>query len=204
MKRRWLAFVAVALLTVPAAALAQGHAQHDPQQGQQEQPRPGMMPMGQGPGMMGGMGTMEMMMGLPGPGLILRQKEALNLSDSQVQELEALQKQASDAHQAHMREMEPIHRDVTQALEADKPDLARYESGLKRLADHHVKVHVEMARLGQLALDVLTPEQRSNVRYGMRVMRGMMGGGMMRMGGAMVGMMGGGCPIMEPGEMKNP
>ncbi len=164
------------------------------------------MQMGGGQGMMGMMGQMGMMAG-PGPAFILKQKEALNLSESQVQRLEALQKEQAQAREAHMKEVAPLHKQAVESLQGDKPDLARYESALKKLAEHHVKMQVEAAQLSQTTLEALTPEQRSNVRYGMRLMQEMMGGGMMQ-GGMMMqggGMMGGGmmgsipCPMM--GEM---
>ncbi len=172
-----LSLLLVGLLAIPGAALAQGH--HG-RRGQQ------MMGMGQGQGMMdAGMmqgGMMGMMTG-PTPSHILRQKEALNLTAPQVERLEAIEKEMAEAREAHMKAVMPLKEQVTKALEGDKPDLSRYESALKKLADVHVKMQVDMARFSQQALEVLTAEQRSNVRYGMHVMRDMMGTG--------------GCPMME-------
>ncbi len=142
----------------------------------------------------------------PGPGMILRQKEALNLNESQIQRLEALEDQLAEARETHMKEVPPLRTQAMEAVKGEKPDLSNYESALKKLAEHHVRMQVEQARFSQQALDVLTPEQRSNVRYGMHLMREMMGGRMMQGGviqGGMMqgGMMGaGGCPMM--GEMQ--
>ncbi len=84
---------------------------------------------------------------------------------------------------------------VMQALKGDEPDFSAYETALKELAGHHVNMQVGMARASQRALEVLSPEQRSNVRYGMRLMREMRSTGMMQgtemMGGAECPMMGG-------------
>ncbi len=156
MKQKLVALVLVGVLSSPGLSLAQ---QHHPE-GRDEQTRPGMM------GMMAG----------PSPSLILRQKEPLNLTDSQVERLEAIQKEVTGARESHMAQVRPLHMQAMKALEGDEPDLAGYESALKKLADHHVSMQVEMARFGQRALEVLTPEQRSNVRYGVRLMLDRMGG----------------------------
>lgn len=193
-------------LAFPGTLRGQGHEQHHPQ-GEEQQPQRGMMMGGQ---QRMGHDVMGMMMAGPSPSLILRQKDALNLNESQVQRLEAINKQLTEARQARMREAAPLHEQFTGALEGDKPDLAKYEVALKKLAEHHVAMQVQAARFSLQALDVLTPEQRANVRYGMRLMRGMMGGGMMGGGmgtggmGMMQGMMGGGMGMMGPGDCPMP
>ncbi len=180
MKRKTVALVVAGVLAFPGLILAQGH------QAQEEQAQPGMMGMAQG--MMG-------MMTCPSPSLILKQKEALSLTESQVERLDAIQKEATEAREAHMGQVRPLHMQAMKALEGDKPDFSAYETALRKLADHHVNMQVGMARASQRALEVLSPEQRSNVRYGMRLTREMRGGGMMQgtemMGGPECPMMGG-------------
>ncbi len=83
MKRKTVALVVAGVLAFPGLTLAQGH------QAQEEQAQPGMMGMAQG--MM--MGTMA----CPSPSLILKQKEALYLTDSHVEILDAIQKEATEA-----------------------------------------------------------------------------------------------------------
>lgn len=198
MTKSVLALAVAVALALPGTLRGQGQQQHH-RQGQEHQPQRGMM-MGGQRGM--GHGMMGMMMAGPGPAFILRQKDALNLSDQQVQRLEALNQQLTEGRQAHMREVAPIHEQLSAALEGDRPDVAKYEAALKKLAEHHVGMQVQAARFSVQALDVLTPEQRANVRYGMRLMREMMGGGMMGGGmggmGMMQGTMGGGMGRMGP------
>ncbi len=195
MRSNLLTLLLAGSLTLPGLALAQGeHRAHHPEAQDTTRQR-GMMGQGMmmGRGMMGMMGQGHGMMGMmggPGPAMILMQEEALNLDDSQVQRLEALQERAVELRETHVEQMQPLRARAMQTVQGEQPDLAEYESALKGLAEHHVKVQVETARLSQQALDVLNPEQRSNVRYGMHLMRGLMQGGMMQ-GGMM-----GDCPMI--------
>ncbi len=74
--------------------------------------------------------------------------------------------------------MGPLHQQLMEAQQAEAPDLERIEGVLERLAEVHVQGHLQMLRLGQQAMEVLTPEQRANVRYGMRLMGEAMRSGM--------------------------
>lgn len=192
MKQGIAILTVLGLLAVPTALEAQAH-RHQRQGPPETCPQMGMMQRGMGqPAMMGGAMS-------HGPAFILRQKEALGLSESQVERLEALQSRLSDSHEAHMERIAPLHERAMSALHADEPDLAGYESALNELAEHHVQMQLEAARTSREALEVLTPEQRSNVRYAMRLMgqmRGMGGGGMMMGPGMRRGMMMGGGPMM--------
>lgn len=200
--RNIVALLAAAALALPAGAFAQGGHQH----GQQES-RPGQEGAGpMGMGMMGMHGEAAMMgMAGPSPALILAQREALDLTDDQVASLEALQERAAEAWKADMEAMHALHETLAAELEKPELDLAAYESALEQMADRHVAMAVAMAGTGQEALAILTDQQRSELRVGMRFMRGMMrmrGGGPMgsegEMGGGMMagGMMGGG--MMSP------
>ncbi len=140
-----------------------------------------------------GQGMMGMMSG-PGPEIVLMQKDALALSESQVERLQALASEAKEARQEHLQEIQPLHQQAQAALAGDTPDLAAYESALRAAAEHQVALQLQAARQFQQALAVLTPEQRSNLRYGMRLMHGMMSGGMM--GGMMQGGGMPGCRMM--------
>jgi hypothetical protein len=166
MKMRDFALAIACTLALPGVLRAQEHQQHHGrnQQGQEEQ---GMM-MGMEHGMMGIMGTM-----LPGPDFLLEQKDALDLSDEQVQHLNELKSQLSELRQAHMSRVKPLHEQAMDALHGDQPDLAAYKSALEAWADEHVTMQVEIARISQKGLAVLTDTQRSNVRFGMRLMHGM-------------------------------
>ncbi len=204
MRSRTLALLLGALV-VPGTVFAQADHQAHHAQAQDTVQRAGMMGQGMmSPGMMMGMmaqrhpmmGMMGMMgmIGVPDPAMILKQKDALKLNDSQVQRLEALQQEAADAHRSHMEEVEPLRNRLLGAAQSDELDLSEYESALKSLADQHVRMQVEMAGLAREAVDVLTPDQRSNLRYGIRLMRGMMSGEMMQ--GMMQNTPMEGCPMM--------
>jgi Spy/CpxP family protein refolding chaperone len=173
-----------AVLALPAPMRAQGHHGDQDDDGS----RPKMMGMMWTSSCMMGMGGMMGAFG-PGPSLILKQKDALNLSDQQVERLKALQEEGRKTREAHVERIRSTRTELMEVMKSDKPDLSKYESALKKMADEHIKTQVTMARLSQNALKVLDAEQRSNVRYGMRLMGGMTGG-----------MMGsGGCSMMDKG-----
>ncbi len=178
---------------------ASGLSAQDPQTpGQSPEAQMGMGQMMQmmGEGMMGS-GMMQMMgqgMGMmpsggPSPAMILRMGEALDLTDQQRTELEAIQEQYSESAQPHMTGMMEAHRSARAALESDPPDIDAYEEALREGADRMVQAHVAMARAAAEARDVLTDVQRQELQEGMQMMRGMMMGQ-----GQPGGMMGRGTP----------
>jgi hypothetical protein len=180
MKTGMLIWILAGALALPGALAGQEHRERH---GQMEEGQGAMMMrMGQEHGMMG----VGMMM-QPGPDFLLEQKEALKLSDEQVQRLQQLESELSAFHQAHMSQVMPLRQRATEALHAERPDLDAYASALEGWAAEHVKMQVAMARYWQRALAVLSDEQRSNVHFGLHLMhqmRGEMGEGMMR-GGTM-------------------
>lgn len=204
---RSLGLLVAALLALPGTVLAQ-QGQHHPdrdrgaQTGQLHGTMMGTPGHGRMTGMMGaGMMGTDMMgtVAGPGPAMLLRQKEALNLSVEQVTQLEALQERLAEARTGHMKAMRPLHQKATEFAKDPDPDLAAYESTLRALAEEHVAMHAEMARVGQEARAVLTPEQRDDLEVGMRFMGEMvrMMGGQMGSGGSMGSMMGRmSCPMM--------
>ncbi len=178
MKTALLNMWVIGSLALPGLLGAQDRQHHDRREETQAQ---GLMQMGHSQGMMG----MSMMI-QPGPDFLLKQKEALTLSDEQVQRLEELKEQHVEFHQAHMGQLTPLRQQAMGALHAEQPDLEAYEFALNAWANEHVKMQVEMARSSQKVLEVLTEEQRSNVRYGMHLMHqwmeGMQQGQMTRCG----------------------
>lgn len=189
--------MALALL-MPAGLAAQGHEAHHPDSAKapaqmgsmgQQGMAPGGMPGGM---MMEGM-DMQMMMPIgPGPRMLLAQREPLALSASQTERLERLQEQMDAAATEHRAEMATLQEQMAGLREAEKLDVDEYEKLLRERSDLQVDHQVARARLGQQALDVLTDQQKSNVRYGMRMHR------MMHSGAGMMGMMDGG---MDQGKM---
>lgn len=189
---------AIAMLT-PASLMAQGQGH---QRGQMEMAPSEMMQATDMP-------MMQAMPMRPGPRMLLAQREALGLSDAQVERLEQLEDRLQAAVTEHRDEM-ATHKDQFAALrESEKLDIGRYEELLRQAADRRIAMQVERARIGQEAFDVLDDQQRSNVRYGMRMQRMMQPGAGMPTGHGMRGMMDGGmmgdqaAGMMDHGKMDH-
>ncbi len=196
--RGFLSVVTAAFLTVPAVLWAQEQKhEHGEDAAKQEASSTQCPHEGHAQGqMMGMMSQMSMGAMGRGPAMLLAQKDALGLSDEQIERIKAVQDQLAETHKSHMSEMRPIHQGLMEAQQADDPDTGQIESLLGQMAQGHVQLHMEMFRLAGEALDVLTPEQRENARYGMKMMRHMMG----RMSGCGMGMMSG---DMRPGAPQH-
>ena len=116
-------------------------------------------------------GMMQMM---PGPMIILQLREPLGLTQTQVQRIEAIRDRAQREHEPHMQAAMQTMREADSLLDMPSRDLSRYEAKLKDAANHHVQAHLAMTRGWLEAREVLTPEQRSNLQFGLKVMRQMM------------------------------
>lgn len=165
-----------ATLLVPLGLSAQGHQEHHPP-ADSSRANGGMMHCGM---MSRKDGSMSMRMGMmgtgmmqPGPDMLLRQREALGLSRGQVKELEELQARADELFSTHRSEMMPVRERLQELHAADDLDLDRYESLLREQADLRVEMQLRMAALRRDALGVLDEQQKSNFRYGMRMMQSM-------------------------------
>ena len=205
------ATAAVAMaLAIPTGLTAQGHPMgQDHPMGQMSTPMHGMMQSTDMP-MMQMMHSTAM---TPAPRMLLAQREPLKLSDQQVDRLEKLQEQLDTAVAKHHEEMGPLHEQLAGLRTSEEVDVERYEDLLRQAADRHVALHVERARIGEAALQLLDEEQRSNVRYGMRMQRmkqpeaGMMSGGRMMMQNMhrhmqQMGQMHEGCPSRPESDGK--
>jgi Spy/CpxP family protein refolding chaperone len=166
MNRNRLVLGLVLLAATPCAA------QHQPPRGGQ----PMQMPM-----------MMQMPMTGMSPGMLLRMREHLGLTDEQVRRLEAVQGRAQAAHRQHMpAAMAPMH-EAMGILQGERPDFAQYEAKLRQAAEHLVAAHVAMARAMVEARAVLTAEQQGRLRGGMSMMHEMMREHMQQMMGGMMG-----------------
>lgn len=157
MKREAMTILVTGALLLAAPLLAQ------------EPPQRSMMQMD---------GMMEMMAIQASPQMILRMREALHLTDPQVQRIETIQNGVRQGHQSHMHAALLAMQEAQRLLEADSPDWPRYEAQLREASDHHVQAHVAMARASVDARNVLTVEQRERLGTGATMMREMMQGGM--------------------------
>ena len=138
--------------------------------------------MGSGMMQMMGQGMGMMATGGPGPAMLLRMRDALELTDAQVSRLEEIQRGLESTVQPQMTAMMSSHDAARQALEGDAPDFDTYQQSLQAAANVMVQTHVSMARAQVAAREVLTPEQLERLETrGSEMMQGMMGGrGMMR------------------------
>jgi Spy/CpxP family protein refolding chaperone len=127
-------------------------------------------------GMMGG--------GMGGPMMILRLEESLELSESQVERLKAIQEAAQTDMRQHMMQGMQAMRGAQTLLDGDSPDLDAYEAKLKEAADQMVRAHASMATAAVEARQVLDAGQREKLALARAMMKemhgGMMQGGMMQ------------------------
>jgi Spy/CpxP family protein refolding chaperone len=129
------------------------------------------------------MHAMQMQAMMPGPMMILQLREPLKLTADQVKRIEAIRDSMQRLHDPHMHAaMQAMHQ-AEQMLEAPAADLSGYEAKLKEGANHLVLGHLTMTRGWLAAREVLTPEQRNNMEFGMKVMKMMMAERMQSMGG---------------------
>lgn len=194
MKRMSIIVVGALLASAPVAAQQHGdHGAHQAEAGEH-----------------GAMHHCSAMMGGPHPQMLLHHGEALELTSAQVSQLEALRDEAKETAMPHMRPAMEAHREAAELLQADSPDFQAYEAKLREAADHMVRAHAGMARVGVQARQVLTEEQHAELeklgsadgmtRGGQHGME-MGEGGHGAMGGGMAGMMMG-CPMMEMGKQS--
>lgn len=149
MKRLMITLALV--VAFPLAATAQQHGQmHRQQQG---------MHQGMGMQMMGGM--QGMMMAQPGPGMLLKLQNTLELTEEQVEELEAMHAEAREAMEMHREAAQEARARAHEAMMADSPDLDAFQSALEEAAQHNVQAMVAMARVHAQAGQVLNEDQRS-------------------------------------------
>jgi Spy/CpxP family protein refolding chaperone len=184
--------VAIAILLLAIGILPRGADAQQHQHGQQPARPEGAVPMQ-------GMMQMPMQGMMPGPDMILELRGPLNLTDVQVRRIETIRDRAGESHVPHAQAAMRAMQEAAGLLEAATPDISRYEAKLREAANHHVLAHAAMARMWLDVREVLTPEQRSNLRFGMQLMQQMMFERMQGMQGMRDTMRPGGLP-----ERTNP
>ena len=159
---------ALALATLlPVAATAQGH--HHGQHGAHE--------ARQGPAMGGQGGGMGMLIGRPGPGMILRLESVLELSPDQVERMTELHETVHATMQEHRSAARDARARATEALAGDRPDMAAFEAALQEAAAHDVEAQVAMARAHMEAGEMLEPDQQERLMAVFQGMHELRGGG---------------------------
>lgn len=172
MKTRASAILAAAVMAaVTAAPVA---AQQGQGHGQGHQGHSMMMQSGpHGHAMMEGDHGHAMMAAMafgPGPAMLLRQRDALELTEEQASRLDSLRAAMHSSMEDHRAGMQEIHQGMKTLADSEEPDMARFRELLEQMADSRVDLAVRMAEVHREAMDVLSPEQRSNARYGMELM----------------------------------
>lgn len=166
---------AVALL-LAHPAVAQQH-QHETEAATNS-PGMGMMSGDMMSMMSGGMMMDMTVMGLQ-PAALLGSASVLELSDEQVQRLEALESEGHAAHREHAQSAMEARMRAASALQGDLPDLEAYSEAVTEAAHHMAMAHIGMARTAMEARGVLTPSQREKVMAATSMMKGMQGMKMM-------------------------
>ena len=144
------------------------------------------------------------------PMAILHQQEALDLSEEQVERVEALQDSLAALHGRSMAAMQGARGGVEEAFGADGIDVEAYRRAVRAAADRRVEARVRTAEIADRALGVLDASQREKFLYGVHLMHrmhrmhgahgmghGMKGRGMEGHGMKGHGSMGGQCPMKE-------
>lgn len=142
-------------------------------------------------GHMGMMGQMGMMRGMMGGGMGVRGaamdpglhigclREALDLTDAQVQQLRKLRDQHHQNVQSFADQIEDVSAQLEPLMSADRPDVAKIRPLLEKRAALHAQMQAAHLEVHAKSYDVLTPEQREKVKAARERMR-MRGMEMMR------------------------
>jgi hypothetical protein len=131
----------------------------------------------------GGMGEdkMDMMSGdmgmmsssAPGPAVLIRMGQVLDLTEKQITDLEVIQVELTDQRASHMPLVMAAHQQAADLIVDDETDLAEYEDTLREAMGHMISVHVSVARAALDARAVLTDEQRVRLEGAVAMMRHM-------------------------------
>jgi Spy/CpxP family protein refolding chaperone len=99
------------------------------------------------------------------PKKLLEHRAMLQLTEQQVQQLEALQQRHHTDCQERKQQVKAAEESAEAALLQDTPDLAAFERYLRQAANLKVDCKVDMARTGQQAAALLTAQQRSHLAH---------------------------------------
>lgn len=122
----------------------------------------------------GDMMVMPMHAMMASPAMILRLREPLELTDTQVQRIEAIHSRVQREHQPHIQAAKEAMHEAAALLDTASLDVSLYEAKLREAGNHMVLANVTLARGWVEARQVLTEEQRSNLQFGARVLEQIM------------------------------
>lgn len=130
----------------------------------------------EGMSMMDGCPMMRAHMG--GPAAALKHGEALELTEAQMRQLEALRETMAENREPAMERMMEAHRQLAAATEPGQFDEGSARAALERMSGFHTEMAMGMLRTRARVREILTPEQRTEFD---ELSGGMMQGGMMGM-----------------------
>lgn len=84
----------------------------------------------------------------------------LDLSSSQVTQIEGINERYKTLHKSVMASMKPLMEDVRELSKSDAPDYDKIRTLLERMAPHRVDMHINRMKHKHEIKSVLTPEQR--------------------------------------------
>jgi Spy/CpxP family protein refolding chaperone len=205
MKKSVVYVLALLLVTGTALVAAQG-MRNQPRQYQPDRNQPEGAIVQRGQAGMGGMGMMGRGMGMGGQGMgmmnrggmrggagmqgemsmmggddmYLNMREQLKLDDTQVKKLKQIRLDLVKTTGDVQNDLQVARLELQDLLDADKPDMKVVEQKISAIHGFEAKLETERLRARYAARDVLTPEQREQIKSapgGRGMMRGMMGRG---------------------------
>ncbi len=117
-----------------------------------------------------------------GPGMLLRLRESLNLSEDQVEKLQTLEKGTQESMRTAMQQAREAHQKALDAMHGDTPDLDAHEQALRQAASRMVDAMQAMAKVQVQARQVLNADQKKTLDTIMEAMEEMHEGAGMRPG----------------------
>lgn len=99
------------------------------------------------------------------PKMLLKQRDMLQLTAAQVEQLEALQAAHKADCEKRMAAVKAAEEAAAAALSQATPDLTAYGARLREAANHKVDCKVDMARISQAGAALLTAQQRAHLSH---------------------------------------
>lgn len=104
-----------------------------------------------------------MQMHMAGPAAVLRHRQTLELSASQIREMESLRNAAQERRGPAMEAMRQAHEDLARGSGDAGFDEARARAALDRMAKTHTEMALGMLRDRDHVREILTPEQSAKL-----------------------------------------
>lgn len=102
---------------------------------------------------------------------LMKFKEALKLSDTQVQAIENLNKSFKEKYQVNNEKIKPLEARVRELEQAGSVDYAAMEPLLKEISETRAMVRLDKIKHQNELLGLLTPEQKSALKAKREAMR---------------------------------